>query len=181
MSAPVAGVQDDAVVVRRADWRYLLPDPWLGRVAYPEPRDERLVEALELVSDEVECPAITDLEGFDLVVLTGDDRRALDAAADRVPAGAWIYAEGSGQAAASLARALRRRGFEDVAAHWLWPDAERCKEIVPLQPTALRHALGRRDPGARLRVRARVAGALARTPLFRLVVKQAAVIAKVPA
>lgn len=182
MSAPLAGgVPDPALAVRRADWRYLLPDPALGRVAYPAPRDARLFEALTLVSERVERPAATAIEGYDVVVLTGADRFALDAAADHASSGTWIYAEASGRTAAAFASRLRRRGFEDVAAHWLWPDAERCKEIVPMEHTALRHALGRRDPGARLRLRARLAGALARTPLFRLVVKRAGVIARVPA
>ncbi|MEA2304532.1 MAG: hypothetical protein QOH43_1812, partial [Solirubrobacteraceae bacterium] len=33
--------------VRRADFRFLLPDPALGRVAYPAPRDPELLAALE--------------------------------------------------------------------------------------------------------------------------------------
>jgi hypothetical protein len=80
-----------------------------------------------------------------------------------------------------FAKRLRGRGFGEVDVHWMWPDAARCKEIVPLERRALRHALGRRDPGARLRLRARLAGALAGTPLFPLAVSRAVVIAKVPA
>jgi hypothetical protein len=181
MNAAMAGVSDDAVAVRRADWRYLLPDPSLGLVAYPAPRDAKLLKALTLVSERVERSAVTELAGYDVVVLTDMDGSELDAAAARATRGSWIYAEAAGPDAAAFARRLRRRGFDDVRAYWLWPDADRCKEIVPLRATALRHALGRRDPGARLRVRARLAGALARTPLFRFVVKRAAVIARVPA
>jgi hypothetical protein len=180
MSATTATVHDDVLHVRRADFRFLLPDPALGRVAYPAPRDPELLAALERVSERVERAPAGALDGFDLIVLTGGGRSAVEAAADAAPAGAWIYAELTGPAAAALARRLRRRGFEDVAAYWLWPDATRCKEIVPLEPTSLRHALGRRDPGARLRLRAALAAALVRTGLFRFAASSAAVIARVP-
>jgi hypothetical protein len=181
MSAMTAIAPDDVLGVRRADWRYLLPDPALGRVAYPAPRDPELLAALERVAERVERAPAAELDGFDVIVLTGGGRTALEAAASTAPAGAWIYAELAGPAAAACARRLRRRGLEDVAAYWLWPDATRCKEIVPLEPTSLRHALSRRDPGARLRLRAALAAVLVRTGLFRFAASSAAVIARVPA
>jgi hypothetical protein len=49
---------------------------------------------------------------------------------------------------------------------------------VPLEPLALQHALARRDPGARLRIRARVAALLARTRVFRLALRDAAVVGR---
>jgi hypothetical protein len=180
MNAMTAMAQDGVLGVRRADFRFLLPDPALGRVAYPAPRDPELTAALERVSACVERAPAEDLSGYDLIVLTGGGRTAIEAAADAAPAGAWLYVELTGQAAAALARRLRRRGFEDVKAYWLWPDATRCKEIVPLEPTSLRHALGRRDPGARLRLRAALASTLVRTGLFRFAASSAAVVARVP-
>jgi hypothetical protein len=168
------------LALRRADWRFLLPEPELGRVAYPAPRDATLVEALREVSDGVDGAPLTQLAGYDVVVITGGGRHAVEDAAATAPAGAWLVVELGGPAALSAAGRLRRQGLEHVAAHWLWPDAERCREIVPLRPTALRMALDRRDPGARLRLRVRVARALARTPLFALAVKRAVVIARVP-
>jgi hypothetical protein len=173
-------VADDALGVRRADWRFLLPDPALGRVAYPAPRDPALYTALTQVAESVERAPANRLGGYDIVVVTGGGRAALEAAASGAPAGAWIYAETSGRVAVAFARRLRSRRFEDVATHWLWPDAERCKEIIPMETTALRHALGRRDPGARVRFRGRLAAALAGTPLFRFAVGRAAVVARVP-
>jgi hypothetical protein len=181
MSATTAIGPDDVLGVRRADWRFLLPDPALGRVAYPAPRDPDLLAALERVSERVERAAPDALSGYDVVVLTGGGRTALEAAAGAAPAGAWIYAELAGPVAAACARRLRRRGFEGVQAYWLWPDATNCKEIAPLEPTSLRHALSRRDPGARLRLHAALASTLARTGLFRYAVAHAAIVAKVPA
>ena len=165
--------------IRRADWRFLLPDPDLGRVAYPAPRHPDLLGALGEVSAVVERAPVSELEGFDVVVVTGD-RHSMQEAADNAPPGAWLVAEAGGFAAVRMAARLRRRGFQDVAAHWMWPDAERCKEIVPMRPAALRHALDRRDPGAALRLRVRLARTLARTPLFALVVDHAVVVARVP-
>ncbi|QEC49144.1 hypothetical protein FSW04_17210 [Baekduia soli] len=165
--------------VRRVDWRFLLPDPDLGRVAYPAPRQPELLAALREVSTVVERAPATELEGFDVVVLTGT-RHEMAEAIEHAPAGAWIVAEAGGRAAVGLAARLRRRGFEDVAAHWMWPDVQRCREIVPMRSQALRHALDRRDPGAALRLRVRLARTLARTPLFALVVDHAVVVARVP-
>ena len=53
--------------------------------------------------------------------------------------------------------------------------------MVPLHDdAAVRHALGRRDPGARLRVRAWVARALLAARSLPLVVPAAAVVARRP-
>jgi len=54
--------------------------------------------------------------------------------------------------------------------------------MVPLDhPAAVRHALGRRDPGARLRVRAWAARGLLGMGALALVVPSAAVVARRPA
>jgi hypothetical protein len=167
--------------VRRADWRFLLPDPDLGRVAYLAPHDAELTAALTLVSaslDLLDTPLATG--SHDAVVVTGGrPGRAGDARA-LLRRGGWLYAEVPGPRARAWTRALRKAGFAEVAAHWLWPDARGCREIVPLEPQMLRHALGRRDPGARLSVRARAAGLLVTAGVLQLAMRRAAVIGRWP-
>jgi hypothetical protein len=158
---------------RRADWRFLLPDPDLGRVAYLPPHDPELVSALE------RCGAVVDGCGageHEVVVMTGS--RAVERASGLLRAGGWLYAEAPGWRTGAWKRRLRRCGFDEVTAYWLWPSASGCREIVPLEPTALHHALARRDPGARFRIRARLAGLVARTRLFRLALRDAAVVGR---
>jgi hypothetical protein len=161
---------------RRADWRFLLPDPDLGEVAYLPPHDPELLRALESCSAAVDVGAAAD--AADVVVITGGGPASVAQGCELLRAGGWLYAEVPGWRTPAWERELRRREFDEVAAHWLWPSARGCREIVPLEPRALRHALQRRDPGARLRLRARVAGLLVRARLFRLALRHTAVVAR---
>ena len=161
---------------RRADWRFLLPDPELGGVAYLPPHDAELLRALESCGAGVDLGAAA--HAADVVVITGGGPATVAQGRELLRAGGWLYAEVPGWRTPAWERELRRCEFDEVAAHWLWPSAHTCREIVPLEPPALRHALQRRDPGARLRLRARAAGLLARTGLFRLALRHTAVIAR---
>ncbi|MGZ6642068.1 MAG: hypothetical protein ACXVFN_17055 [Solirubrobacteraceae bacterium] len=164
---------------RRADWRFLLPDPGLGRVACLAPQEPELIDALLALDARVDwLDAPGDASDHDVVVLSGGSRRRVAAARALLRPGGWLYAEVTGPAAAGWARTLRAAGFDEVSAHWLWPDARRCREMVPLQRAALLHALGRRDPGARLRLRVAAARMLVRLGLFPLAVRRAAVIGR---
>jgi hypothetical protein len=166
-------------VARRADWRFLLPEPALGRVAYLAPQEADLVAALELVAGRLDVlePAAPAGADHELVVVTAGRaaRSALEARALLCPRGR-LYAEVPGRRVRSWTRELRKAGFDDVDAHWLWPDARGCREIVPFEPEAIRAMLDRRDPGARLRLRARATSLLVRAGLFRFAVRRAAVI-----
>jgi hypothetical protein len=164
---------------RRADWRFLLPEPELGAVAYLPPHDPELAGALKLVSARVDLDAGGGPDHA-VVVLTGARRGAIPVACELLGRGGWLYAEVPGRAVRAWRRALRAAGFDEVAGHWLWPDAVGCREIVPLERRALRHALGRRDPGALLRLRARLAAALVVTGAFPLAVRRAAVVGRRP-
>jgi hypothetical protein len=167
--------------VRRADWRFLLPDPELGRVAYLAPHEPELVEALTLAGASVDllaAPAPT--ADHDVIVISDGPPATVRGARGPLRPGGWLYAEVPGRSAGAWTRALAAGGFEDVAAHWLWPDASACREIVPLERAALHLALRRRDPGARVRVRARAAGLLAGNRMFALAVRRAAVIGRRP-
>lgn len=161
-----------AAALWRADWRFLLPDPSPRRVACIGWPDPALVRALELTGASV------DSHRPELVVIGGGRPAGVVAARDLLLEGGWVHAEVRGARVRAWERALRRAGFEEVQAYWLFPDAERCREIVPLERHALREALARRDPGARLRARARTAQLLARSGTFRVAVRQAAVIGR---
>ncbi len=170
------GARPDA---RRADWRFLLPEPGLGRVACLPPHEPELIDALVAVGAEVDrLEALAPVAEHDVAVLCGGPRRGVAAARAQLRPGGWLYAEVPGRAAPGWSRALRAGGFEEVSAHWLWPDARACREMVELERGALLHALGRRDPGARLRARATAAGLLVRLGLFRLAIRRAAVIGR---
>jgi hypothetical protein len=182
---PAGGEADEQLLhaVRRADWRFLLPDPQLGRVVYPGPHDPELVRALELVAAQLELAGPGGLEAADadVVVSTGAGTGSAARLATGVRPGGWLYAEVRGVAGPRLARGLRDLGFEEVEVVWLWPDAARVKEMVVLgDAAAVRHALGRRDAGARLRPRAWAARALLATGRLHLLVPSVAVVGRRP-
>jgi hypothetical protein len=179
------GAADETLLhgVRRADWRFLLPDPALGRVAYVGPHDEELVRALERLSPGVTLvePGEGGSASHDVALATAAHPPAAEQLVSLLRPGGWLYAETTGRAAARWAGALRAASLEGVEAWWLWPDAARPKELVPLDdPAAIRHALGRRDPGARLRPRAWAARALLACGLLRPVIPAAAVVGRRP-
>jgi hypothetical protein len=170
-----------AEATHRADWRFLLPDPDVARVAYLPPQDAELVSALELSGAVVDLGgASVESEKHELVVITAGRPSCVECAPRLLRAGGWLYAEVPGWRTHVWESELCRCGFDEIAAHWLWPSAHDFREIVPLEPAALRQALARRDPGARVRARARTAGLLAGTPLFRLAVRRAAVVGRWP-
>jgi hypothetical protein len=169
-----------SAAVRRADWRFLLPDPVLGRVAYVGPHEPALVGALAALSDVLD---LRPLPGtlHDVVVVTRPTERRELAAASLVAPGGWVYAETTGPRAGGAIDTLRDAGLVDLAAWWLWPDASACLEMIPLaNPAALSAALGRRQPGARLRTRAWAAQALARCGALRPLLASVALVARRP-
>lgn len=190
MSAPAAMPALDPTTprtpadVRRADWRFLLPDPSLGRVACAGPPDEALLEALRNVTPAVTVLGATGMDpgdAHDVVVVDAASPRRLEGMRAHLRPGGHVYAETSGRRARACAKALRAQGFGEIGIHWLWPSAAACKELIPLgEPTAARAALDRRDPGARLRLRARAAGRLLALGRLDLLVPHAAVIGRAP-
>jgi hypothetical protein len=179
--SPMAADGDQLAAVRRADWRFLLPDPSLGRVAYLAPHEPALVDALRAAGATVDTLAgPAPLAAYDVAVLTGGRPDRVAASAALLRPGGWLCAEVTGRATRRWTRALRAQGFQDVAAHWLWPHAGACREIVPLERAALGHALGRRDPGGRLRLRVRAAQLLVHAGLFSLAARSALVIGRLP-
>jgi aminoglycoside phosphotransferase (APT) family kinase protein len=184
--------------MRRLDWRFLLPDPRLGSVAYlgrPSPLLAALREAAPALSVVGGRETAERARPSDLVVLREPAGTHLAEALRWLRPGGWLYLEGRGGPGARLrgarlgcpsqaASALRALGLRDLRAHWHWPDFERCAELVPLDQDSLARALARRrvDGPARLKValalRLAERGSLADwVPCFSLVARRPAAVA----
>lgn len=163
------------LLLRRLDWRFLLDDPHLGRVACRGPDSGRLVAALRREAEsveELESPprdeALRSGSGADLVVLRQPDAGDLEDARMSLRDGGRLYCEVDRPAglaelvgrpgdpsrdvpAGALlpgdgTELLRASGFADVRLHLHYPDFDRCREIVPLCGPALSLALRRHLP-----------------------------------
>jgi hypothetical protein len=188
VSAPVSSAstvsasgRDPApAAVRRADWRFLLPEPALRRVAYVGPHEPALVGALSALSDVLDLRPLPGTLHDVVVVTRPTERRQLTAASLLAPGG-WVYTETTGLRAGGAMDRLRDAGLVDLAAWWLWPEASACLEMIPLaNPAALNAALGRRRPGARLRARVWAAQALAGCGVLRPLLASVALVARRP-
>ncbi|MCW3049053.1 MAG: hypothetical protein JWO74_3337 [Solirubrobacterales bacterium] len=166
--------------VRRADWRFLLPDPALGRVAYVGPHQPALVRALSALSDHLELrPPPGTLH--DVVVVTRPTGSRQLAAGKLVAPGGWVYLETTGLRAGGAIAQLRGSGLVELAAWWLWPEASACLQMIPLaNPAALGAALGRRQPGSPPGPRAWAAQALARCGALRPLLASVALVGRRP-
>ena len=138
-------------LLRRVDWRFLLPRDATPRTRSPGGELDR---ALMLVSDEATAD-----EQPDLVALVNPDRGALAAAAAALPPGGDLYAEWRRPQLGGrrrLGRAIEDAGLEDVRWHWPWPRPGRRPAFwLPLDsPDALAYFLAPRrgDPTRRRRL-----------------------------
>jgi hypothetical protein len=180
---------------RRIDWRFLLPDPDLGRTAYFGRPDEALLDALVRCAPELMsfagasdgCAERRDHSPFDLVVLVDPAPADVIGAARLLRPDGWLYAEQTRSVPARVrAAAFSRRelrtwealGLVDVQAHWHWPDFASCEEIVPLDDAdVIRHMLERRLVyGQRLKVA--LARLLLRGRLFAVAVENVSVLGR---
>ena len=154
--------EDMLHAVRRADWRFLLPNPQLDDVAYVAPHDPELGAALERVARSVVL-----LDGRDDAGGSHDVVVATRASAGSAPALAALTRPGGGSTSrppAARARGGRARCDARGSRRSRWSGCGRTRPRPRDGPAprraAVRHALGRRDPGARLRARAWAARAL---------------------
>jgi len=142
---------------RRVDWRFLLPEPALGRVGLVGPVEADLVESLREFADSL---VLLEEDGFvgpdlagtcDVVVLRSTTTRQLERAAHLAKDGGTLYWEIDHAPGLRLAVArvrLARLGFAEARFHWHRPTFASCREIVPLHDGAvLDWVLGRR-PGS---------------------------------
>jgi len=155
--------------IRRLDWRFLLPDPSLGRVIYLGQAQSDLLTALRAsaVALTVADSAVPGQGAtFDTAVLVNPSPHDLLMAAALLRPGGWLYAEvkGAPGAARRLARRLPQAGFAAVQQHWHWPDFVRCTRILPLADAgALTFGLLKGRGGAQGRALALLVGGLARS------------------
>ena len=124
---------------RRIDWRFLLPDPDLGRVVYVGPDRSTLVEALGLFSQSVTeiGSGHTDSQRYDTVVLHNQNIKNLRIMARLVKPGGSLYLEAYGLLGPMkqggwlsrlrhpnyLMASLESLGFGDNQLHWHWPNS----------------------------------------------------------
>jgi hypothetical protein len=182
---------------RRLDWRFLLPEPELGRVACIGVDDPNLAESLRLFGSEATVLEAgrpwEELALHDVVVLRNPAGAELAAAVPLLRPGGWMYVEvdgaggrrrllGSRRTARGYAAALRRLGLVEVQGHLHWPDFRSCRVIVPLgDALAVRLALARRRQNASARLVVRLAPLLAACNLLAAVAPSASVLARRPA
>lgn len=166
---------------RRLDWRFLLPDPALRSVGYSGPARGALLDSLRLFSESLAMLDSGDAAAqYDLVVARTPKPAALARAAAAVRPGGFLYVEvrqslrpggPRPRSPADYVAVIARHGFEDVTAHWHWPNFEACAEIVALdQRNALLLALARRRAGSGARLKSAFGSALVRSGLMARVV-----------
>lgn len=170
-----AEVDSDALLQasRRVDWRFLLPDPDLGRVAYIGSARGTLVESLTLFSTSLtliergaRLDAGVDPGRYDIVVVSDPTIATLRRAAALLRSGGWLYVEAYSPFSRPrrLSRSeplhfvrdyvtvLHRLGLVEVEAYWHWPNFEACTKIIPLDKhPALLQVLAPRQTGVRLK------------------------------
>jgi len=88
-------------VSRRLDWRFLLPNPDLGNVAYLGPEDDSLVDALHLFCQtltQIKSSQLssTELNNFDLVVIKNPSTQSLVTSAQLLKPGGYLFIETCG-------------------------------------------------------------------------------------
>ena len=112
-------------LLRRADWRFLLPHPRLGKTGMFA--QGLLAEAVRLVAERMVDGRATGAHQCELTVLQRPDRATVSSGfAALVPGGA-CYSEWSGLfpgAPARIRAKLEREGFTGVRLYWMLPTAD---------------------------------------------------------
>lgn len=169
---------------RRVDWRFLLPNPTLGRVAYVGPVDSEHAASLRLfcqtfiaIQPDWSPEAYQQAkESFDVVVVERPSSKTLPTLATLVRPGGYIYLELYGSSWSAKKQVKQRKlrvkglnklrpnrfdkplelaGFVNTTTHWHWPDFEGCTKIIPLgSQTAVHFALANEKKGVKARLQA---------------------------
>lgn len=154
--ANCAGIRPEVRSVQRADWRFLLPEPDLGRVVVVGPASIALDDAVRAVATDADfqlhAPA-RPVAHYDVAVALRCRPAELPAVAALVRPGGFVYAEArrscrfGPRAWAAAAAAL---GLIQPRLYWHWPDFESCTRMVPWDSVeAVQHAARRSRPGLR--------------------------------
>jgi hypothetical protein len=182
-------------LARRIDWRFLLPSPELGRVAYLGREDTVLIAALMRFADAALVVGNDGPDGdgakFDLAVLSRPTGDECETTRRLLRPGGTLYAEihgplaerprrpGSLRSVVSVVRVLRDLGFAELGAHWHWPNFAASTHVVPLDSReALGYVLERRWAGS-VRVMS-VIGAVAGKSLLNRWAPYASIVAVAP-
>ena len=137
-------------VLRRADWRFLLPSGQPGRLACFA--DGLLAESAAAVGETRRADLCEDGEA-DVVVIANGDAATLRAAFRALRPGGSCYAEWTRPPArgwGSVRKRLESAGFVDVACYWPWPHPRRTapRYWFPLDSgQVLRHFVNTRPRG----------------------------------
>lgn len=139
-------------LLRRVDWRFLLPDPGAARTVCFASGELR--QAVGLVAGELREPG-THAGENDLAVVTDPDGATLAAARTALRDGGCLYGEwrSSFLTARSLTDRLQQAGFTDVRCYRPWPSLGATRAWLPVGargPMSYLLLHHRRLPGQRL-------------------------------
>jgi predicted Ser/Thr protein kinase len=147
-------------ILRRADWRFLLPDPQPAvSICFAE---GELAQAVAAISGRVKKRNSTLCADCDLAVAVNPNRQTLRAVWAALRPGGMCYTEWSTPIVGRFARArqtLQQTGFEQVIGYWSWPPPDHAPLFwQPLEASgAWRYLLTSRPPDrSRLRQLARL-------------------------
>lgn len=195
-------------MVRRLDWRFLLPDPRLSHVAYWGPTQNSLFQALEQFSDSLtilsHCEKYSTKQveverkpeqSFDCIVVHSPDQNDLQNVAQFLSPHGYLYWEiervvrfvslrhfrqsGILRHFREYTTFLKDTGFVDIHVHWHRPDFERCLEIIPLdKPDALHYVFLRKSGSFPSQILLRAGKLLVTTNLLAPLVSSFSIVAR---
>ena len=138
-------------ILRRADWRFLLPDPRPARsICFA---DGLLAQAVAAVSDQLIEPAAHAIDDCDLAVARNPDRQTLQAAWAALRPGGACYVEWTSPlmgGPVKIRQRLEAMGFTQVSYYWSWPPPDRASTLywLPIEsPHVVRYLLANRTSG----------------------------------
>lgn len=138
-------------ILRRADWRFLLPDPRPARsICF---NDGLLAQAVAEISDSVIEPTARSAGSCDLAVAINPTQQTLQAALTALQPGGACYIEWTSPFAGGPTRLQQRLesiGFIEVRCYWPWPPPDRATTLywLPIEsPHIIQYFLANRKPG----------------------------------
>lgn len=126
-------------LLRRADWRFLLPDPKPAKALCLA--DGALREAVVLISGQVVSGRAMDAADADLAVAVDPDRATLRRAWAGLAAGGWCYTEWHALGSpgpTGIRRRLHAAGFTRVRCYTAWRSPDQCQLWLPLDAPGVR-------------------------------------------
>lgn len=151
----------DLQLVRRVDWRFLLPDPRLRHLAYLGPKKGLLLQALQNFSEPFSIISWSDLpdyrpsihSGFDLAIVHSPKAVDLQGIHSILKDGGYLYWEivrtDIGQRwrlrhFRDYVASLTEMGFDNIHVSWHRPNFDSCLQIIPLDKKFALHYVFRR-------------------------------------